>query len=81
MDSLRKEKPQTIIDVTLKNGERNTVACYRKWMDFYKMDLDGNPVKWDRDRLWIVLNDGEVVVAQYYVFDKLLQKISLFRPQ
>ncbi|MCH2233701.1 MAG: hypothetical protein MK078_05555 [Crocinitomicaceae bacterium] len=81
MDSLRKEKPQTIIDVTLKNGERNRVACYKKWMDYYKMDLDGTPLKWDRDRLWLVLNDGEVVVAQYYVFDRLLQKISLFRPR
>ena len=50
-------------------------------MDYYKMDLDGTPLKWDRDRLWLVLNDGEVVVAQYYVFDRLLQKISLFRPR
>ena len=81
LDSLRAETPQTIINVTLKSGETNKVLCFDKWLDYEKMDLDGKLQKWDRDRLWIVMNDGSVAIAQYYVFDKILQEIGIFLPQ
>lgn len=78
IDSLRRSQPTTTIAVTLKSGESKEIKCYRKWLEYEKFDLNGKRMKWDRDRLWIQLPDGRIVVAQYFVFDKLLRKLPHF---
>lgn len=81
IDSLKLASPQTIIEVELKSNESNRILCYRKKLDYEKLDLDGKPQIWDKDRLWVILNDGTLTLSQYYVFDKLLQDISVFAPK
>jgi hypothetical protein len=78
-DSLKATTPWYDLTVTDVNGEKNRVLCYKKKMVYPKMDYDGNMIEWDRDRLWVVLNDGRLVVGQYYVFDKLLKDLRYFQ--
>ena len=36
-------------------------------------------MEFDQDRIWLELNDGTIVVAQYYVFGKLMRTIDYFK--
>ena len=80
VDSVRKTTPYYTITVTNQSGLENRVKCFRKGMIKEQYDLDGNLIEWDRDRLWLVLNDGSFVVAQYHVFDRLLLGLDYFQP-
>ena len=80
VDSLNTASPLAILSVTDKSGQTKSIKCYNKKMEYYKMDLNGEAIIWDRDRLWLSLEGRQVVVAQYFVFDKLIQDISIFRP-
>ncbi|UKN01264.1 hypothetical protein K6119_16165 [Paracrocinitomix mangrovi] len=77
-DSLKQTTPWYNIEVTDKAGETNKVVCYRKKMTYERYDFDGNLIDYDRDRLWVVLNDGRLVVGQFYVFDKILRDLRFF---
>ncbi|MCB9225087.1 MAG: hypothetical protein R2780_01500 [Crocinitomicaceae bacterium] len=77
-DSLKMTKPWFDITVTDVKGQKNRVLCYKKKMVYEKYDFDGKLIEFDRDRLWIVLNDGRLVVGQFYVFDKLLKDVRYF---
>lgn len=78
-DSLKATTPWYDITVTDVKGESKRVLCYKKKMVYPKMDYNGELIEWDRDRLWVVTNDGRLVVGQYYVFDKLLRDIRYFK--
>lgn len=78
VDSVKKTTPYYTIRVTTKTGDQNFVQCFRKGMTTERYDYDGNLIMWDRDRLWLVLNDGSFVVGQYHVFDKLLRSLDFF---
>lgn len=77
-DSLKATPPWFDITVTDKKGEAKHVLCYKKRMVYEKYDYDGELITMDRDRLWVVLNDGRLVVGQYYTFDKILQDLRFF---
>lgn len=77
-DSLKATKPWYKITVVDNKGEKNFVQCYKKRMVYTKYDYDGNLIEWDRDRLWVILNDGRLVVGQYYAFDKVLKDLRIF---
>ena len=77
-DSLKQTMPWYAIEVTDTKGEKNRVLCYRKRMVYQKYDYDGELIEFDRDRLWVVLNDGRLVVGQYYAFDKILHDLRFF---
>lgn len=77
-DSLKATLPWYIIQVTDTDQQTNRVICYRKKMVYEKYDYNGELVEYDRDRLWVVLNDGRLVVGQFYVFDKILQDLRFF---
>ncbi len=79
VDSVRQTTPYYTIKVTTKTGEENLVKCFRKGMMREQYDFEGNLIEWDRDRLWLVLDDGQFVVAQYHVFDKLLKEVDFFK--
>ena len=77
-DSIKALTPWYIIEVVDKAGEKNRVKCFRKHMSYIRYDYDDNLIEWDRERLWIQLNDGRLVVGQFYVFDKILHDLRLF---
>lgn len=78
VDSLKQTTPWYLIEVTDRSGAVNQVKCYKKKMRYQKYDYDGNLIEIDRDRLWVVTQEGELVVGQYYVFDKLLKDVRFF---
>ena len=80
-DSIKALTPWYEIEVVDKAGEKNNVKCFRKHMTYERYDYDNKLIEWDRDRLWVQLNDGRLVVGQFYVFDKILQDLRLFERQ
>lgn len=79
-DSLKSTTPQFLIAVTDQDGLIKQIACYKKKMTYEKYDFNGNLIEFDRDRLWVVLPNGDLVVGQYFTFDKILQDIRFFKP-
>ncbi|MBD3636853.1 MAG: hypothetical protein HUJ25_05870 [Crocinitomicaceae bacterium] len=77
-DSLKSTTPWYIIEVTDKEGESRRIRCFRKKMTYERYDYDGNLIIYDRDRLWVELSDGRLVVGQFYVFDKILRDLRYF---
>ncbi len=78
VDSLRKSKPYYVVEVIDKNDKKNRVATYLKEPAFDRYDFDGNLIPYDLDRMWAFTNDGQLVVVQFFVFDKLLRDVNYF---
>ncbi|GAB5538670.1 MAG: hypothetical protein Salg2KO_07730 [Salibacteraceae bacterium] len=73
IDSVKQSVPEFIINLRA-NGQEQMVKGYLKPLpDGY--DLEGNPVKHDQDRLYITVNDQDLFVAQYAIFDKLTKGV------
>ena len=77
-DSIKSQTPWFIFKVTDNKGDVNEVRTFKKHMMYEKYDYDGNLIEWDRDRLWVELRDGRLVVGQFHVFDKILYDLRLF---
>lgn len=80
-DSLKSTTPWYIIEVTDKQGASKKITCFKKKMSYERYDYDGNLIVYDRDRLWVVIPDGRLVVGQFYVFDKILRDLRFFLKQ
>lgn len=78
VDSLKASKPYYTIEVLTKAGEANKIKLYKKRFVVERYGYDGELLEFDQDRLWVVLQDGTLVVGQYHVFDKLLRDIHFF---
>lgn len=81
-DSILASTPMAVITVTNANGMRNTAKLFYKKAAPEQVDQQGNPHKYDVDRLYGQVNNGEdFVLCQYYVFGKLLQTPAYFNKQ
>lgn len=80
IDSLQSAKPLFIITATDANGKENRLVAHRrKPISNELQDAEGNPLEFDTDRLFGLLNGKEeLLVIQYFVFDKLTVKRSYF---
>jgi len=78
VDSLKTSTPYYIIDVIDKQGNSKGVKLYKKKFVVERYGYDGELLEYDQDRLWVVLDDGTLVVGQYHVFDKLMRDIHFF---
>lgn len=78
IDSMKSENPFYKIEVLNDKNELNRVDIYKRKYQIEKYGLDGELLEFDQDRVWVVLNDGTVVVGQYFVFGHLLQNIQHF---
>jgi len=79
IDSLKASQPYYIIEVTTKSGEVNKITTFQKGFVIPRYDLEGKLLEFDQDRLWVVLNDGKLVVGQFHVFNKLLRDVNFFK--
>ncbi|MCF8304130.1 MAG: DUF4340 domain-containing protein [Bacteroidales bacterium] len=78
-DSILSSKPFHKITLTDMNGEQQTVKTYHRPAPAGETDHKGNPVKYDRDRMYALINDGQdFVLIQFYVFDKILHPLSYY---
>jgi len=80
-DSILASKPFLIMAVTDTSGQVHTVKTFFK-PSAGETDMDGNPIPYDLDRLYALVNNGEdFVIIQYFAFDKVLRPRSFFLPE
>lgn len=78
-DSIINSTPFHVITLTEKTGNESVVKTFHKYPAKEEFDLEGEPVLYDRDRLYaLVNNDEDFVLIQFFVFDRILRPISYF---
>lgn len=76
-DSILASVPYFIISVKDVSGKGKTIKTFlRRGLGL--LDDDGKPYEFDPDRLYGVLDNGEFVIIQYYVFDPLFRTYKEF---
>lgn len=76
-DSILASVPYFVISVKDVNGKTNTLKSFLRPGDGL-IDDDGKPYEFDPDRLYAVLDNGDFVIIQYYVFDPLFRTYKDF---
>jgi hypothetical protein len=67
------------ISLTDKNGKTNTVVAYPIKAKAGAVDLEGNPIDYDPDRMYAKINEEQdLALIQYFTFDKLMKPLSWF---
>ncbi|MBX7093426.1 MAG: hypothetical protein K1X56_01810 [Flavobacteriales bacterium] len=79
-DSLRHAKPYYIVQVKTKKGESKKLNIYHKKVPPKNSVGNENTGEypWDPERAFALLPDGQIVVIQFFVFDKILWPIYAF---
>ncbi|NQV01018.1 MAG: hypothetical protein HQ542_00085 [Bacteroidia bacterium] len=83
MDSIQKDSilsstPFTIITLKDTAGVSKTIKAFFK-EGYGEEDMNGNIIKYDLDRFYALVNDGEdFVLVQYFAFDRVLRPRSFF---
>jgi hypothetical protein len=78
-DSVLASTPFAVLTVTNDAGMNNVAKLFHKKAEPGTTDQQGNPRKYDIDRAYGLVNNGQdFVLCQYYVFGKLLQSPEYF---
>lgn len=79
-DSIKKARPYYSIRVTEKSGESTDLIIFHK--NVPKKDVSGadyvGDYQWDPERAFALIPSGEIVVIQFFVFDKILWPVYAF---
>jgi hypothetical protein len=76
-DSLLAAKPYAKLSVEDRTGNVKKLTAWRR-PAFGKLDPDGNPLIWDDERLWALIDGKQWVVIQYFVFNPLFVGMNYF---
>ncbi len=77
-DSILSSTPFMVITLTDTAGISKTIRAFFK-EGYGETGLDGNEMKYDLDRFYALVNNGEdFVLAQYFAFDRVLRARSFF---
>jgi len=78
-DSVTSVTPTFVITLITQSGEKKVLKAWRRKAPEGDIDVEGNPIEWDRDRMYArIEGTNELVVIQYYVFDPILRPLSWF---
>lgn len=78
-DSIIRSRPFVVITLTDTAGVASTVKTFHKQGPPGQTDPEGNPLPYDLDRLYALVNDGrDFTLIQYYTFDKVLRPLHFF---
>lgn len=77
IDSVSTSTPLEIYTIKNMAGETTTIKTLLKPLKS-GMDIDGNPIDHDQDRMYALINEKEFVIIQYFVFDPLNHEIEYF---
>lgn len=76
-DSIRNSTPTRIISLVLSDGKKRKLTLYRRENFSNQLDLDGNPFKFDVERMYgFVDNDNNAYSVQYFTADKINRPIE-----
>jgi hypothetical protein len=78
LDSLVAKTPQFTIGLTDTNKITTTIKGFKKPVDGDFTNLFGDSIDYDMDRMYGLINNEEVVIIQYYVFDPLTVDVKEF---
>jgi len=79
-DSIRKLPVENIIQIETTDNKITTIKTIKMGAKLGDVDQKGNQLIYDRDRLYALINnDSDIVIIQYYEFDKILKNISFFK--
>jgi hypothetical protein len=82
IDSVIRTVPFHIITVTDKAGKKTAIKTFRMHLGGMSFDENGDPMPYDRDRMYALVNDGkDFVLIQFYVFDKIIRPLGYFLRQ
>ena len=78
VDSIVNSPPYFTVSVTDRQGEKRTLTSYRLPANPGSIDANDEPLIWDTDRMHGVLNgnEDEVLLIQYFTFDRLTVPIE-----
>jgi hypothetical protein len=79
IDSLKKEQPSFALKLTSIDGISVSLDAYRIAATSNDLDLAGNPLEYDMNRMWAFINKNQLVKIQYFVFDPIFVDISFFK--
>ncbi len=73
IDSIVHSPPYFTISLTDKTGKKRTVTSYRLPANPGSIDANDEPLIWDPDRMHAMINgnEDEIMLIQYYGFDRL----------
>ena len=79
-DTIYHTLPLAVISVTDISNKVNSIILVKKKAFAGQTDLNGNPVDFDRDRLYAIINGNkDIVLIQYFVFGSMLRPLSSFQ--
>lgn len=78
-DSIIRTTPFQKFSITNKNGTIKNLKTFLKPVPEGSTDLEGNPIKYDIERFYGLVDEKDFVVLQYYVFDPLIKTADDFR--
>ncbi|TSA31503.1 MAG: DUF4340 domain-containing protein [Porphyromonadaceae bacterium] len=76
-DSLLGTKPYRILTLEDNSGKARKLIAWKRTANG-KVDNEGNPMIWDDERLWALIDDKSWVVIQFYVFNSLFANSNNF---
>lgn len=77
IDSVSTSTPLEIYTVKNMAGEVTTLKTLLKPLKS-GIDIEGNPIDHDQDRMYALMNEKEFMIIQYFVFDPLNHDIGYF---
>ena len=78
-DSIIQQEPFYIMTLTGKDGSETRLRTYRRPALDGQTEFIGEETPYDVDRMYAVMNDDtELLLIQYFVFDKISRKLSYF---
>jgi len=78
-DSVISAKPYIIIDVEGSDGKTYSVTSFLRKAPEDEIDQQGNPVIYDRDRLFALINDKkDLVLIQFYTFSTIFKPLGYY---
>ncbi len=79
VDSIFDANPVHMFTVENMDGETNYMQAYLKPDEEDRLDINGNPIVYDVDRLYARINGGsELVTIQYFVFGNVIWRLPDF---
>jgi hypothetical protein len=81
-DSIMNSAPKHCITLETKNGEIQSVRTFVRLLPKPEVNmLGGDPITYDLDRMYGLVNEKDFVIIQFFVFDKILKPLSTFTPK
>ena len=77
IDSVSTSTPLEIYTIKDMSGNTTSIKTLLKPLKS-GMDIEGNPIDHDQDRMYALMNEKEFMIIQYFVFDPLNHDISYF---